>query len=137
MLATGEQSTQSIATVAADKVYGIAAWRVESKSSAADTTTVRIWLDQNTLRCTKLDTVSVVDGIPVTNPGFCPIGETTAPLVKYVFAKTEKISVGAGTFTARKYADAGSAYWIAPNVPLPVKISTGSGSVIMELESYT
>ncbi len=141
--AGGQQNTINMKyKISSDTANGKAAWLQQSDMDLqGSTATVKMWLDKNSLACLKTLTVVNVAGQTIQQEGQCPTegansDSTTADAVVNYVGK-ESVTVPAGTFSAKKYESDGVYYWIADNVPLPLKVSYGGEeSMFMELVSY-
>jgi len=128
--------------ISSDTVDGKAAWLQQSDIDVqGSTATSKIWLDKSSLACLKILTVMDVAGQTIQQEGQCPTegpnsaSATEDAAVNYI--GKESVTVPAGTFSAKKYESNGMNFWIADNVPLPLKVSySGEGAMVMELVSY-
>ena len=141
--AGGQQSELNLKyRISSDSLNGKEAWLQESDMSVqGNTATTKIWLDKSNLGCLKINTVMNYAGQTFAQDGQCPTeGPNSAaksavePDLTYV--GKESVTVPAGTFNAKKYESNGATFWVDDNVPLPLKVSYGVGSTVMELVSY-
>ncbi|MFH2028960.1 MAG: hypothetical protein ABIJ08_07495 [Nanoarchaeota archaeon] len=141
--ADGQQSTMNLKyKISSDTADGKAAWLQQSDMDVqGNTVTTKMWLDKVSLACLKISTIMNIAGQTMQQEGQCPeqgpnSASTTADaLVNYV--GKESVTVPAGTFSVKKYESNGVYYWIADNVPLPLKVLySGEGAMAMELVSY-
>lgn len=142
--AGGQQSVMNIKyKISSDTANGKAAWLQQSDMNVQGTVaTTKIWMDKATLACLKISTFMDVSGQKIQQEGQCPTeGPNSAsataesPVINYI--GKESVTVPAGTFSAKKYESGGVSYWIADDVPLPLKVSySGEGAMVMEMVSY-
>jgi hypothetical protein len=140
--------------ITSDSVNGAEAWLEQIEMTDAQyptisaTIIIKLWMDKVTHKCLKEITLTPLYGRYIENVGQCggdinpPISEGTIysswsgmqpPLLNYT--GKEIITVPAGTFNADKYIENDKpmlAYWIASNVPVPIKIDN-----TLELVSYS
>ncbi|MFH1786648.1 MAG: hypothetical protein ABH829_03315 [archaeon] len=141
--AGGQQNVMDIKyKISSDAANGNAAWLQQSDLSVeGNVITTKMWLDKESLACLKISTVMNVAGQTIQQEGQCPTegpnsaSATEAPVLRYI--GKESMTVPAGTFSAKKYESESANFWIADNVPLPLKVSYGGeAAMVMELVSY-
>ncbi|MCX8147105.1 MAG: DUF3108 domain-containing protein [Candidatus Woesearchaeota archaeon] len=129
-------------SISHDSLNGIPAWlqksEMEMEGGKSITST---WLEKKTLRCLKIEIVMNFAGQEMRQESPCPTTGLNAasnmetPEVDYI--GKESVTVPAGTFPADKYLAGGTFLWVSKGVPIPLKIETADGQVIMELVSYS
>lgn len=137
----GIQSMNVKYSISSDAVNGKSAWlqTTETQMEQGKVTT-KMWLDKTTLKCLKIVIESEFMGQKMQQDSSCPqegLGSEKT-LIEETPKKvgSETITVPAGTFKTDKYSIENTYYYIAPEVPIPVKYTVGN-DVVMELVSYS
>jgi hypothetical protein len=137
------------AWIYSDQSYAVQADNLDSKpvwlsvintETQVGKITTKVWLDRSTNACLKYESYIEANGQKIPQAGNCPATGPTAVTLQNSELKnlgTDPVSVPAGSFDAVKYEINGVSYWIAPNVPVPVKITYDSDSVKMVLTAYS
>ena len=112
-------------------------------ASEGATGKVSMYMTKETGKCIIAQTeITVLDQV-IKNEAKCDVSNdiktNTEGKAEVRVAGTETVTVPAGTFTATKYTvENGASYWVASNVPIPVKFeASASGSTTVgELVGY-
>ncbi|MFH1306657.1 MAG: hypothetical protein ABIH83_03320 [Candidatus Micrarchaeota archaeon] len=125
-----------------DAANGNPTWLQESDLSSQGVTTIsKLWLDKSTLKCVKSATYMEISGTSSENDVPCPAegphSSTRADdAVELENLGGRTITVPAGEFECTKYSLDDAEYWVAGNVPVPVKIVYSNNTITMELAFY-
>ena len=142
MTMTSQGTTYDIST---DTVNGKECWlfttTVEQQGMSM---TYKIWYDKATMQCVKarMEVAGMMQDVPCAQVQQSTGGGQPKSDVKLTYVGTETVTVPAGTFQCLVYRvttqGTTSTYYIAPDVPVPVKwvIESQSGSVTAELVEY-
>ncbi|PIN86941.1 hypothetical protein COV19_01960 [Candidatus Woesearchaeota archaeon CG10_big_fil_rev_8_21_14_0_10_44_13] len=130
-------------SISSDSVDGVDAWlQQQTMTSQGSEVITKMWLEKATQKCLKIVSVIKAGGqempaqeTPCPTTGANAATGTKAPEFERI--GKESVTVPAGTFSADKYEGEGGQYWIGINVPLPIKISSDNGNVVMELVDYS
>jgi len=137
---TGDIAINMKTSLSSDTVNGTAAWLQQTEiTTEGAVVTSKTWIDKQTYRCLKVTSIINYAGQTIEQPGTCPTtGPNTASqteMPKATYIGKESVTVPAGTFLCDKYSLEETTFWVASNVPVPVKITYDS--TVTELVSYT
>jgi hypothetical protein len=127
--------------VTSDSSTGTNAWLVSTTSyTEAGVLKTNMWIDKNTYKCIKWESVIENGDQRTVQPGGCPLSGLNSESYgagDLVSMSQEEINVPAGIFNANRYEQDGITFWTDPSVGVPVKIIYNDGTVKMVLMKYS
>jgi hypothetical protein len=127
--------------ITSDTSTGADSWLVvTSTSTETGIIKTNMWIDKNTHKCLKLESVIENGDQKTVQPSGCPItGLNSANYGAQDLTSMgkEEVNVPAGVFNADRYELEGITFWTDTKVGVPIKVIYNDGTVKMVLMKYS
>jgi len=103
------------------------------------TVTTKMWVDKTTNKCLNFQSTLTMNGQTLDQPGQCPVAGPNAQddAAELTSLGTDQVDSPLGNLSTTKYSLNGVTYWVAPNIPVPLKVIYNDGTAKMVLTAYT